>query len=80
MLVAVSRLLQEGLREADALARWGGEKFILLMPDTDLSAATVVMERIRTIAAPKTPWLKPFPVPIWRSTAARTKAATGSLR
>lgn len=50
MLIEVGRLFQQSLREADALARWGGEEFILLMPDTDLAAATVVMERIRTIA------------------------------
>ena len=41
-------LLKEQLRAADALARWGGEEFLLLMPGTRLDDARVVLERLRT--------------------------------
>ncbi|MHB1374135.1 MAG: sensor domain-containing diguanylate cyclase, partial [Thauera sp.] len=38
-LVAVARLLEQGCREADLVARWGGEEFVVLMPDTRLEQA-----------------------------------------
>lgn len=38
-LVAVARLLEAGCREADLVARWGGEEFVVLMPDTRLEQA-----------------------------------------
>jgi len=40
-------ILKEQLRAADALARWGGEEFLLLMPGTSLDDARVVLERLR---------------------------------
>lgn len=40
-------VLKEQLRAADALARWGGEEFLLLMPGTRLDDARVVLERLR---------------------------------
>ncbi|MDL2356956.1 MAG: diguanylate cyclase [Pseudomonadota bacterium] len=35
-----------GLRDGDVLARWGGEEFLLMLPDTCLAAATAVLARI----------------------------------
>jgi diguanylate cyclase (GGDEF)-like protein/hemerythrin-like metal-binding protein/PAS domain S-box-containing protein len=35
------------LRESDSLTRWGGEEFIVLMPNTGLSGATLLADRIR---------------------------------
>jgi two-component system cell cycle response regulator len=43
-----ARLLQ-GLREEDLAARWGGEEFLLLLPDSP--DATVVCERLRAAIA-----------------------------
>lgn len=40
-------VLKDQLRAADALARWGGEEFLLLMPGTRLDDARVVLERLR---------------------------------
>jgi diguanylate cyclase (GGDEF)-like protein len=35
------------LRSGDVLARWGGEEFLLMLPDTGEDAAAAVVERIR---------------------------------
>ncbi len=40
-------LMQQCIRIYDTLARWGGDEFILLMPQTSLREATVVSEKIR---------------------------------
>jgi len=40
-------LVNSRLRAADALARWGGEEFLLLMPDTDSASACLAVERLR---------------------------------
>ncbi len=36
------------LRGPDILARWGGEEFILLMPETSVADAVLAVERLRT--------------------------------
>jgi diguanylate cyclase (GGDEF)-like protein len=46
VLVEVARLLSAGLRGHDVAARWGGEEFLLLLPDTDLEGAKTVARRI----------------------------------
>lgn len=35
------------VRATDVLARWGGEEFLLMLPDTDAQAAQIVIERMR---------------------------------
>lgn len=47
VLVSVGRLLKKASREIDTLARWGGEEFVLLMPDADAEAARGAAERLR---------------------------------
>ena len=36
------------VRATDVLARWGGEEFLLILPDTEPQAAALVLERMRT--------------------------------
>ncbi len=47
MLQQVAKLLRERSREADWVARWGGEEFLLLMPDSELAQAVGFIERLR---------------------------------
>lgn len=47
VLKAVTEAVRGQLRASDALARWGGEEFIVLCPATTLAGATMLAEKIR---------------------------------
>ena len=47
MLVAVAEVLRTETRPADVVGRFGGEEFVVLLPETDRAAATAAAERIR---------------------------------
>jgi diguanylate cyclase (GGDEF)-like protein/PAS domain S-box-containing protein len=51
VLISVARIVASAVRESDFAARWGGEEFLLLMPNTDLEGAIVCCERIRASVA-----------------------------
>jgi diguanylate cyclase (GGDEF)-like protein len=60
-----ARILRDGVREIDLAARWGGEEFVLVLPETDAAGATQVAERVRTALAERamlTPSGLPFAV------------------
>ncbi|MBW3534129.1 MAG: diguanylate cyclase, partial [Gemmatimonadetes bacterium] len=44
----VARLLADAVREQDTVARWGGEEFVFLLPETSAEGAAVVAEKLRT--------------------------------
>ena len=47
VLFAVAKILQQSVREYDLVARFGGEEFIILMPETDLNQGYERAEFIR---------------------------------
>ena len=49
VLITVATILTESARDGDVLVRWGGEEFILLLPETSLDAATALAERLRNL-------------------------------
>lgn len=51
VLVAIARTLGENIRSQDVAARWGGEEFIVLLPETGLAEATALAERLRAAIA-----------------------------
>jgi diguanylate cyclase (GGDEF)-like protein len=44
-----ARLGRESVRPEDALGRWGGEEFLLIMPDATAEVAIATLERLRTL-------------------------------
>ncbi|MDP2178995.1 diguanylate cyclase [Methylicorpusculum sp.] len=51
VLVETGKILAKSARQGDILARWGGEEFLLLLPETHIEAATALAERLRKIIA-----------------------------
>jgi len=51
VLQAVTGLVKESIRGADVVARWGGEEFMVLMPETDMRAAREASEKMRLAIA-----------------------------
>lgn len=51
VLLELAKHILQAIRKQDALARWGGEEFLLLLPDTTLEQAVVVAEKIKHMVA-----------------------------
>ena len=47
VLKALPQILRTCIREHDILARWGGEEFMILLPETNIENAFKVAEKIR---------------------------------
>lgn len=47
VLATAARSLQSQLRLGDMLVRWGGEEFLLIMPNTTAAQASLALERVR---------------------------------
>jgi diguanylate cyclase (GGDEF)-like protein len=46
LLVRLARAWSDELRPADLLCRWGGDEFVLVLPDTGLDAAAATVRRL----------------------------------
>src|SRR5690554_1204022 len=47
VLQELAQILRENAREIDRCGRYGGEEFMVILPETDIDDATVFVERIR---------------------------------
>ena len=47
VLRAISGILKQSLREQDVACRWGGEEFLLLLPEADIPGVLEVASRVR---------------------------------
>lgn len=47
-LCSIAHTIQAGLRSTDALARWGGDEFVVVAPETDILEADRLAGRLRS--------------------------------
>lgn len=47
VLIGLTRLLKDSLREIDVCGRWGGEEFLCILPNTPIPEALYCAERLR---------------------------------
>jgi diguanylate cyclase (GGDEF)-like protein len=51
ILQALTAVVKAHIRAVDMVARWGGEEFMILMPESDVSAAAEAAEKLRRVVA-----------------------------
>jgi diguanylate cyclase len=49
VLVHMTELMRSVLRETDLIVRYGGEEFLVILPDTDMQGARLVLDRLQDI-------------------------------
>jgi diguanylate cyclase (GGDEF)-like protein len=51
VILSVAHAIMACIRKTDVAGRYGGEEFLVLLPETDLASAKVVAEKIRSTVA-----------------------------
>lgn len=54
-LIILTTAIDASLRRGDMLVRWGGEEFLLIMPNTDVEQSTLALTRLRASGFGKRP-------------------------
>ena len=47
VLVQVAKLLRKSVRQQDTICRWGGEEFLILLPETNLKGGKKLADKLR---------------------------------
>jgi diguanylate cyclase (GGDEF)-like protein len=53
VIVGIAQILQNCSRKSDVVSRWGGEEFLMLLPQTDMNGALVIAEKVRDMIEKK---------------------------
>ncbi|OUS10561.1 diguanylate cyclase [Gammaproteobacteria bacterium 54_18_T64] len=64
VLQALAEVLKNSIRESDSLFRWGGEEFLILLPDSNVKTARRFAEKIRLKVAEMIFTLPPQSLPV----------------
>ena len=54
VIIDTVNTIKSAIRQTDVFARWGGDEFVLLLPNADINQAKELIERIRKLVAGKT--------------------------
>ncbi len=49
VLFETASLFKESIRKQDIVARWGGEEFLFLLPETDIHGGVIICDKIRSL-------------------------------
>lgn len=79
VLKQFSTLAQSVVRQTDVVARWGGEEFLILLPDTSLLQALALAERLRSEVANHSFEFRDQRLPVTISAGVCTIAKAGTL-
>lgn len=64
VLARVAHVIRRTVRKQDVTARWGGEEFLVLLPDTGLNGGQIAMEKVRAaVRAEEFAW-NGIPLPV----------------
>ena len=74
-----AELMRTVIRQADVAARWGGEEFLVLLPDTSLLQALTLAERLRSEVAKHSFRFRDQDLPVTISAGVCSIAKAGSL-
>ena len=64
VLKAVSQVLAKDLRVSDAVGRWGGEEFLVILPGTNIKDGLTVAQRLRSNVEKEVKKITGFPVTV----------------
>jgi diguanylate cyclase (GGDEF)-like protein len=73
VLVEAAERIRRACRQSDLVARWGGEEFLIIFPQTSLRQAAIVAERIRRSIADSPFATSAGPVQVTASLGAATR-------
>lgn len=79
VLREVARRMREALRAQDAAGRWGGEEFLVLLPEADAQGAQEVAEKLRRSVAAAAVSFESTPIPVSATIGAATWNGEESL-
>lgn len=48
VLIAIADVIRSNVRATDLVGRWGGEEFLIILPETDLGGSLSLAEKVRT--------------------------------
>ena len=78
----VAQSLQKNIRSIDQVGRWGGEEFIIILPNTNLADLSEISEKLRLLVEKSSFWERGKPISVTLSggvTLARTEDTVSSL-
>lgn len=78
-LIKVAKIFDTSIRKQDIVGRWGGEEFLMILPDTPLQKARVIAERLRDMVSKTEIGEKDIDVNITISTGVASTSTTDTL-